>query len=65
MGRARKGLAPADEALLQGHWDAGQFGIAEVTGTTVFYSDLQQEFQLGYKDGLLVLGEYRAKVHAT
>ena len=22
---------------------------AKVTGTTVFYSDLQQEFQLGYK----------------
>ena len=35
-----------DQELLQGQWDAGQFGIATVTGCKVSYSSLAQKFDL-------------------
>ena len=47
---AGEALAPSDEALLQGQWDAGAFGIAEVRGSRVFYPTLKQEFVLRIQD---------------
>ncbi|CAE7260395.1 unnamed protein product [Symbiodinium natans] len=43
----------------------GNRQMRPVTGSTVFYSELQQEFQLGFKDNFLILGEYRARIHAA
>lgn len=55
-------LEPRDEAILQGQWDAGAFGIAEVRGSRVFYPTLGREFVLRIQDKLLMLGEYRARI---
>lgn len=58
-------LEKHEQALLQGQWDAGQFGVATVIGCKVSYSSLDQKFDLfrTKDDNLLVLGEYRASLH--
>ncbi|CAJ1347867.1 unnamed protein product [Effrenium voratum] len=59
-------LGQEEQAQLQGHWVATGLGVAEVVGSQVFYPRLQQEFQLYQtKDGLLALGEYRARLHPS